>query len=274
MAKIKKVYDSSYMVISNHIFEDPNITLKAKGLFGYLWSKPDDWDFFVTEIVKHFKGGRDQAMKALEELEQAGYLLRSRVRNELGQLTNKSTWLLSDVPKKSWIKQKQSQKSSASQKTIVKKKVQKSTVEKPVENSVKPKSGFPTLDNPILDNPTLPNTNITKYLNNQILNSSLSKSPSKTKTVDKASADSYEREEKINKIIFYLNRKRAEWHTKITPISKRERNQLSKAVGSHSFEKIKPLITTAVVSATSYDVGYLISMIKNLPENIIEIELA
>ena len=106
MPKLKRVYDKSYMVISNHVFEDPNLTLKAKGLFGYLWSRPDDWNFFITELVRHFKGGRDQAMSALDELEKAGYLLRSRVRNELGQLTNKSTWLLSDTPKKTWIEQK------------------------------------------------------------------------------------------------------------------------------------------------------------------------
>lgn len=264
MPKIKRVYDKSYMVISNHVFEDPNLTLKAKGLFGYLWSRPDDWNFFITELVRHFKGGRDQAMNALDELEKAGYLLRSRVRNDLGQLTNKSTWLLSDTPKKSWIEQKE--KSVARKNKATKKSVKKSTPKKSVDKSSQPKSDFPTQAFPTLDNPTLLNTDLTKYLSNQILNLSLSKSPSKIKTVDKAPMQNYEREEKINKIIFYLNQKRAEWHVKITPVSKRERDQLRKAIGSHSFEEIKPLIKTAVINATSYPVGYLISMIKNLPE--------
>ena len=264
MPKLKRVYDKSYMVISNHVFEDPNLTLKAKGLFGYLWSRPDDWNFFITELVRHFKGGRDQAMSALDELEKAGYLLRSRVRNELGQLTNKSTWLLSDTPKKTWIEQKK--KSAAKKKTVVKKQVQKSASKKPVDKSTKPKSDFPTQAFPTLDNPTLLNTNITKYLSNKVLSYSLSKSPSKIKLVDKTPIQDYEREEKLNQIIFYLNRKRAEWHVKIAPISKRERNQLANAINSHSFEEIKPLVETAVVNATSYPVGYLISMIKNLPE--------
>lgn len=259
MPKLKRVYDKSYMVISNHIFEDPNLTLKAKGLFGYLWSRPNDWNFFITELVRHFKGGRDQAMAALDELEKSGYLLRSRVRNDLGQLTNKSTWLLSDTPKKSWIEQKQ--------KKVSKKKAQKSVPKKSVDKSQKPKSDFPTQDNPTLDNPTLPNTNLTKYLSDKILNLSLSKSPSKIRSVDKSPIQNYEREEKLNKIIFYLNRKRAEWHTELTPISKRERTQLANAIGSHSFEEVKPLVETAAVNATSYPVGYLISMIKNLPEN-------
>ena len=265
MTKLKRVHDKSYMVISNYVFEDPNLTLKAKGLFGYLWSRPDDWNFFLTELVKHFKGGRDQAMSALDELEKAGYLLRSRVRNELGQLTNKSTWLLSDTPKKSWIEQKK--KSAARKNKTTKKQVKKSTSKKPVDKSTKPKSDFPTLVFPMLDNPTLLNTDLTKYLSNKVLNYSLSKSPSKIKLVDKTPARNYEREEKINKIIFYLNQKRAEWHVKITPTSERERNQLGNVIGSHSFEEIKPLIETAVVNATSYPIGYLISMIKNLPED-------
>lgn len=257
MPKIKKVYAENYTVISNHILEDENLTLKAKGLFAYMWAKSDDWNFYVTELVKHSKCGRDQVMSALDELERNGYLIRSRNRNELGQLTNKSTWLLSDTPKKSWIEQKNKK---------AKKDKLKKTVNKSVDNSTKPKSEKPTLEKPTLENPTLLNTNITKYLSNKVLSYSLSKSPSKIKLVDKTPIQDYEREEKLNQIIFYLNRKRAEWHVKIAPISKRERNQLANAINSHSFEEIKPLVETAVVNATSYPVGYLISMIKNLPD--------
>ena len=268
MPKLKRVYDKSYMVISNHIFEDPNLTLKAKGLFGYLWSRPDDWNFFITELVRHFKGGRDQAMSALDELEKAGYLLRSRVRNELGQLTNKSTWLLSDTPKKTWIEQKK--KSSAKKKKVVKKQVQRSTPNKSVDKSTKPKSENPTLEKPMLENPTLLNTNQTKYLLDKILSLSLSKPLPKIRTVDKSPAIDYERDEKLNHIIFKFNQARAKYHTPIVSFSKTERDQLASAIGSKSLDQLEkqlePIIDNVAIFAKQYPAGYFISSVRNLPE--------
>lgn len=259
MPKIKKVYAENFTIFANQVFEDENLTLKAKGLFGYMWTKSDDWNFYITELVKHSKCGRDQVMSALDELERNGYLLRSRNRNSLGQLTNKSTWLLSDTPKKHWIEQKNKK---------VKKAKAKKAVNKSVDNSTKPKSENPTLEKPTLENPTLPSTDITKYLNNQVLSLSLSKSLPKRnqRLVSKRPAIDQERDEKINQIIFYFNTQRGEWHMDMKPVSDRERTQLARVIGNHRFEDIKPLIKTAVANAESYPMGYLISMIKNLPE--------
>lgn len=260
MPKIKKVYAENYTVISNHILEDENLTLKAKGLFAYMWAKSDDWNFYVTELVKHSKCGRDQVMSALDELERNGYLIRSRNRNELGQLTNKSTWLLSDTPKKSWIEQKNKK---------AKKAKAKKTVNKSVDNSAKPKSENPTLEKPTLENPTLPITDITKYLNNQVLSLSLSKSlPRKNqRTVSKQPAIDQERDEKINQIIVEFDHQRKHWHVEdMKPVSNHERNQLANAIGNHQLKEIMPLISTAVADAQIYPMGYLLTMIKNLPE--------
>lgn len=257
MPKIKKVYAKNYTVFANQIFEDENLSLKAKGLFGYMWTKSDDWNFYVTELVKHSKCGRDQVMNALDELEINGYLLRSRNRNSLGQLTSKSTWLLSDTPKKSWIEQKNKKAKS------------KKTVNKSVDNYSKPKSGNPTLEKPKLENPTLPNTNITKYLNNQVLNSSLSKSlPRKNqRLVPRQPAIDQERDEKINQIIIEFDHQRKHWHVEdMKPVSNHERNQLANAIGNHQLKEIMPLISTAVADAQIYPMGYLLTMIKNLPE--------
>lgn len=264
MPKIKKVYAENFTIFANQIFEDENLSLKAKGLFGYMWTKSDDWNFYVTELVKHSKCGRDQVMGALDELERNGYLLRSRNRNSLGQLTNKSTWLLSDTPKKHWIEQKNKK---------VKKVKTKKAVNKSVDNYTQPKSENPTLENPTLENPTLPSTDITKYLNNQVLNSSLSKSLPREnqRIVSKQPAIDYERDEKINnkinKIIVEFDYQRKYWHVEdMKPVSNHERNQLANAIGNHQLQEIMPLISTAVCDAQIYPMGYLLTMIKNLPE--------
>lgn len=257
MPKIKKVYAENFTIFANQVFEDENLTLKAKGLFGYMWTKSDDWNFYITELVKHSKCGRDQVMSALDELERNGYLLRSRNRNSLGQLTNKSTWLLSDTPKKHWIEQK------------IKKTKAKKTVNKPVDNSTQPKSENPTLEKPALENPTLPSTDITKYLNNQVLSLSLSKSLPREnhRSVPKQPAIDHERDEKINQIIVEFDKQRKHWHVEDTkPVSNHERNQLANAIGNHQLQEIMPLISTAVSGAQIYPMGYLLTMIRNLPK--------
>lgn len=267
MPKLKRVYDKSYMVISNYVFEDPNLTLKAKGLFGYLWSRPDDWNFFITELVRHFKGGRDQAMSALDELEKAGYLLRSRVRNELGQLTNKSTWLLSDTPKKTWVEQKK--KSSAKKKKVVKKQVQRSTPNKSVDKSTKPKSDFPTQAFPTLDNPTLLNTDLTKYSYNKILNNFIYTSSSNSSSTTQNQVNHEDEEEKINQtmsklfesIRFYDKlygthnrpnlRQLRQIRTRVVQLQESNRDELCKAYD----ERIRNLYVNSPI-------GYLITMLN------------
>ncbi|MFC6180002.1 DnaD domain-containing protein [Lactiplantibacillus daowaiensis] len=97
MARIKKVAQKNYTVIDNQVIRDDELSWKAKGLFVYLWSMPDDWDFYETEVVKHATGGRDALRSGLSELEVSGYLKRSRIRDESGHL-GKSEWQLSDEP--------------------------------------------------------------------------------------------------------------------------------------------------------------------------------
>lgn len=134
MAKIKKIRQKKFTVIDNAVIEDIELSWKAKGLFIYLWSKPDDWQFYEVEVAKHSKDGRDSLRSALKELEGKGYLKRSRKRSDKGVLGN-SEWILSEKP----------------------------MLEKPM--SEKPMS-----ENPTQEKQTLLNTDNTKDLNNKILN--------------------------------------------------------------------------------------------------------
>jgi len=97
LARIKKFAQKNYTVIDNQVIRDDTLSWKAKGLFVYLWSMPDDWDFYETEVVKHASGGRDALRTGLSELETKGYLKRGRVRDESGHL-GKAEWQLSDEP--------------------------------------------------------------------------------------------------------------------------------------------------------------------------------
>lgn len=97
MARIKKMRQKGFTIVDNTVIEDTELSWKAKGVFLYLWSKSDDWQFYEVEVTKHAKDGRDSLRSALKELETRGYLKRTRNRNDKGQVTN-SDWILSEKP--------------------------------------------------------------------------------------------------------------------------------------------------------------------------------
>lgn len=59
-----------YGVIPNHILRDKRISLKAKGLWAYIQSKPDNWDFSAERIARECTDGKDGIRSGLKELEE------------------------------------------------------------------------------------------------------------------------------------------------------------------------------------------------------------
>lgn len=75
----------NYTVISNTILRDEKISLKAKGMLCVVWSLPDKWEYSVKGFEAIFKEGRDAIISTLDELEDAGYLVRTKYQNDKGQ---------------------------------------------------------------------------------------------------------------------------------------------------------------------------------------------
>jgi DNA-binding transcriptional regulator YhcF (GntR family) len=69
---------TGFTQVSNNILQDNNISLKAKGLFAYLYSKPDDWDFSHKRIALDMKESPNTIAKILKELEKLGFLVRKK----------------------------------------------------------------------------------------------------------------------------------------------------------------------------------------------------
>ncbi len=65
--------------VANSVLNDPKITLKAKGLFAYIYSKPHGWEFSSKRMANDSKDGRDSVRSAIAELETAGYLTRKKL---------------------------------------------------------------------------------------------------------------------------------------------------------------------------------------------------
>lgn len=83
MAKLR--IENRFGVAPNELLNDPDISFKAKGLYTFMQSKPDNWDFAVARIMKQTKDGRDGVSSGLKELEQAGYLKRNKFQDKNGQ---------------------------------------------------------------------------------------------------------------------------------------------------------------------------------------------
>lgn len=85
-----------YGVTPNDVLNNTKLTFKAKGLFGFIQSKPDGWDFSVERICLQTKDGRDSVIAGLKELEDAGYLKRTRYQDERGNWY--CEYLLTEIP--------------------------------------------------------------------------------------------------------------------------------------------------------------------------------
>jgi len=92
----KLVIKNRFATVPNDLVNSKDISLKAKGLFAYIQSKPDGWDFSAERIAHQSKEGLPAIMAALKELENFGYLTRERYMSEIGHRLVQYT--LFDVP--------------------------------------------------------------------------------------------------------------------------------------------------------------------------------
>lgn len=73
-----------YSTIDSTGVLDESLSWKAKGLLWYILSKPDDWQIRMADLVKRSKDGRDATRRALTELEENRYAVRTRSHDEKG----------------------------------------------------------------------------------------------------------------------------------------------------------------------------------------------
>jgi hypothetical protein len=82
--------------IDRRIFENENLSWKAKGLLAYLLSRPDDWRVIMGDLVKRSTDGADAVRTALGELQKAGHARLEQLRGEGGVLAG-TRWIISEA---------------------------------------------------------------------------------------------------------------------------------------------------------------------------------
>ena len=117
MAVFRVERNTGYTVMSNHHLRNKELSLKAKGLLSQMLSLPEDWDYTLAGLSYINREKIDAIREAVRELERAGYIQRSRERDEQGRLRG-TDYIIYEQP---------------------------------------PNLDLPTLENPTLGNPTLEN---------------------------------------------------------------------------------------------------------------------
>ena len=117
MAVFRVERNKGYTVMSNHHLRNKELSLKAKGLLSQMLSLPEDWDYTLKGLSLINREKIDAIREAIKELERAGYIVRSRERDEKGRLRG-TDYVIFEQPQ------------------------------------TPPVSDLPTLENPTLDNPT------------------------------------------------------------------------------------------------------------------------
>jgi len=124
MAVFRVERNKGYTVMSNHHLRNKELSLKAKGLLSQMLSLPEDWDYTLAGLSLINREKIDAIREAVRELERAGYIVRSRERDEKGRLRG-AEYVIYEQPQT-------------------------------------PTLDLPTLENPTLDNPTLENPTLEK----------------------------------------------------------------------------------------------------------------
>ena len=129
MAVFRVERNTGYTVMSNHHLRNKELSLKAKGLLSQMLSLPEDWDYTLAGLSHINREKIDAIREAVKELEKAGYIVRSRERDEKGRLRG-ADYVIYEQP-------------------------QPKEPEAATSSEQPPTSDLPTLENPTLDNPTL-----------------------------------------------------------------------------------------------------------------------
>jgi len=96
-------HTANFTTISNHILHSKDLTWKAKGIYAYLNSKPENWAFSIERIARESNDTTYSTEQGIKELKQSGLLVQKArlVKNSKGQniLSGQEYHLYSEIKK-------------------------------------------------------------------------------------------------------------------------------------------------------------------------------
>lgn len=96
MVKVTNLGKHGFTIVNNIALADSTLSWKAKGILAYMRSRPDDWQFYSSEVAKHSTDGMKSLLAGLRELEDRGYLKRFQEKKQ-GKFSDLE-WQIADTP--------------------------------------------------------------------------------------------------------------------------------------------------------------------------------
>ncbi|MGC7931282.1 DnaD domain protein [Lysinibacillus sp. VIII_CA] len=96
MGIIRVAKNSNYVVMNRTALNDNRLSWKAKGIMAYMLSMPDDWVFYMDELMTHSTDGKASFRAGFNELKQCGYIERKPIRE--GQRIKEWETIVHEVP--------------------------------------------------------------------------------------------------------------------------------------------------------------------------------
>ena len=85
MATFRTIKERGDFVTVNKMFIfDERLSAKAKGILLYFLSRPDDWQIYTSEVVKHMNDGQKSINNGIKELMECKYVHRIQKRKDSG----------------------------------------------------------------------------------------------------------------------------------------------------------------------------------------------
>lgn len=78
---------------------DQALSLKAKGLLAYMLLQPPGWDYTIQGLSMNNRDGVDSVRAAMRELIDAGYVVRTKLKDEHGRYTGNQYLIHEERPK-------------------------------------------------------------------------------------------------------------------------------------------------------------------------------
>ncbi|MED3804070.1 hypothetical protein P4562_19285 [Lysinibacillus xylanilyticus] len=88
--------NSNYVVMNRTALNDNRLSWKAKGIMAYMLSMPDDWVFYMDELMTHSTDGKASFRAGFNELKECGYIERKPIRE--GQRIKEWEPIVYEVP--------------------------------------------------------------------------------------------------------------------------------------------------------------------------------
>ena len=97
MNNVKNNISKNFTIAPNELINDNQITDRARFLFIYMCSKPNDWEFKNYYLSLALNYSKDTLRKYLKELVNSGWIIKEKQKRTSGKF-NPNTYVLNSEP--------------------------------------------------------------------------------------------------------------------------------------------------------------------------------